>query len=74
MPGKHVPAATNTHATTEELFIAVFFYAVGVVSDIHYVDKGKQARGSRVEAGSNSSTVALRVVGGEEKGTQCLGI
>jgi hypothetical protein len=27
-----------------------------------------------VEAGSNTSTVALRVVGGDEKGTQCLGI
>jgi hypothetical protein len=27
----------------------------------------------RVEAGSNTSTVALRVVGGDEKGTQCLG-
>jgi hypothetical protein len=27
---------------------------------------------SRVEAGSNTSTVALRVVGGSEKGTQCL--
>jgi hypothetical protein len=26
-----------------------------------------------VEAGSNTSTVALRVVGGDEKGTQCLG-
>jgi hypothetical protein len=26
----------------------------------------------RVEAGSNTSTVALRVVGGDEKGTQCL--
>jgi hypothetical protein len=26
-----------------------------------------------VEAGSNTSTVALRVVGGNEKGTQCLG-
>jgi hypothetical protein len=25
-----------------------------------------------VEAGSNNSTVALRVVGGDEKGTQCL--
>jgi hypothetical protein len=29
---------------------------------------------TRVEAGSNTSTVALRVVGGEEKGTQCLGV
>jgi hypothetical protein len=27
----------------------------------------------RMESGSNTSTVALRVVGGEEKGTQCLG-
>jgi hypothetical protein len=26
----------------------------------------------RVEAGSNTSSVALRVVGGDEKGTQCL--
>jgi hypothetical protein len=25
-----------------------------------------------VEAGSNNSTVALRVVGGDENGTQCL--
>jgi hypothetical protein len=28
----------------------------------------------RVDAGSNNSTVALRVVGGDEKGTQCLGV
>jgi hypothetical protein len=28
---------------------------------------------SRVEAGPNTSTVALRVVGGDENGTQCLG-
>jgi hypothetical protein len=27
----------------------------------------------RVEAGSNTSTVALRVVGGDETGMQCLG-
>jgi hypothetical protein len=27
----------------------------------------------RVEAGSNTSTVALRVVRGDEKGTQCRG-
>jgi hypothetical protein len=32
------------------------------------------ARGytSSVEAGSNTSAVAMRVVGGDEKGTQCL--
>jgi hypothetical protein len=29
---------------------------------------------ARVEASSNSSTVALRVVGGDEKGMQCLGV
>jgi hypothetical protein len=28
----------------------------------------------RVKAGSNTSTVALRVVGGDEKETQCLGV
>jgi hypothetical protein len=28
---------------------------------------------SSVEAGSNSSTVALREVGGDKKGTPCLG-
>jgi hypothetical protein len=27
-----------------------------------------------VEARSNTSTVSLRVVGGDEKGTQCLGV
>jgi hypothetical protein len=27
-----------------------------------------------VEASSNTSTVALLVVGGDEKGTQCLGV
>jgi hypothetical protein len=27
-----------------------------------------------VEAGSNTTTVALRVVGGNETGTQCLGV
>jgi hypothetical protein len=29
---------------------------------------------ARVKAGSSTSTVALRVVGGDEKGAQCLGI
>jgi hypothetical protein len=28
----------------------------------------------RVEAGSNTFTIALRVVGGDEKETQCLGV
>jgi hypothetical protein len=29
---------------------------------------------ARVEAGTNTSTVALRVVGGDEKGDLCLGV
>jgi ribosomal protein S9 len=29
---------------------------------------------SLVEAGSNTSIVVLRVVGGDEKGTECLGL
>jgi hypothetical protein len=29
-------------------------------------------RSAPLEVGSNNSTVALRVVGGDEKGTQCL--
>jgi hypothetical protein len=29
---------------------------------------------SRVEAGSNTSTVVLRLVGGDKTGTQCLGV
>jgi hypothetical protein len=31
-----------------------------------------RSRVCRVEAGPNTSTVALRVVGGDEMGTQCL--
>jgi hypothetical protein len=37
-------------------------------------DSLKQMEKSRVEAGSKTSTVALRVVGGDEKGTQYLGV
>jgi hypothetical protein len=34
---------------------------------------GRNMTLTSMEAGSNTSTVALRVVGGDEKGTQCLG-
>jgi hypothetical protein len=33
-----------------------------------------RAEAARVEAGSNASTVALRVVGGEVKGIHCPGV
>jgi hypothetical protein len=36
--------------------------------------KLEETSSSLVEAGWNISTVALRVVGGDEKGTQCLGM
>jgi hypothetical protein len=52
--GKHVFAATDTQATTEEL--------LGTMFCIQSVQSG-------VEAGSNNSTVALRVVGGKVKGS-----
>jgi hypothetical protein len=45
------------------------FYAVRPVA----IQRGPSGV-SRVEEGSNTSTVALRVVGGAEKGTQCLGV
>jgi hypothetical protein len=35
----------------------------------HAIDSSKQFRINRVEAGSNTSTVTLRVVGGDEKGS-----
>jgi hypothetical protein len=39
----------------------------------YQIVKEKQAK-HRVEAGSNTSNMALRVVGGNEKRTQCLGV
>jgi hypothetical protein len=44
--------------------------------DIIYIEESKYEyfEGSPVEVGSNTSTITLRVVGGDEKGTQCLGV
>jgi hypothetical protein len=39
----------------------------------YYLNKLRFVYIARVEAGTNTSIVALRVVGGDEKGTQCLG-
>jgi hypothetical protein len=69
--GKHVPAATNTR-NSRKIVGLVIFYTVRVLS--------KESVWvclcipSHVEPGLNTSTVALRVVGEDEKGTQCLGI
>jgi hypothetical protein len=70
--GKNVTAATNTNVRIEELLERRFLcgpcrikgkYAIGIKRFKRYfVSK------TRVEAGSNTSTVTLRVVGGDEKG------
>jgi hypothetical protein len=57
--GKHISAELNQHAKIEE---AVFFC-------------GSTLKLYNEEDGSNtSSTTALRVVGADENGTQCLGV
>jgi hypothetical protein len=42
----------------------------------HVINYGYNLRlyNPRVQTGSNTSTVSLRVVGGDDKGTQCLGV
>jgi hypothetical protein len=45
--------------------------AVFPVRSVPRLYKGSE---NRVEARSNASTLILRIVGGDEKGTQCLGI
>jgi hypothetical protein len=49
----------DTHATIEELLVAVF----SILSDTKLYSES-----SRMEAGSITSTVALRVIGDDEKG------
>jgi hypothetical protein len=62
--GKHVSATTNGHATVEK--------SLETVSSTRSVPRLYNE--DQVDAGSNTSTVALRVVGGVEKGTQGLGV
>jgi hypothetical protein len=66
---KHVPMAKDTNATIEELLRIVF--PMRTVPRCCNRDGLKQCvrRQARVEEGSNASTVALQVVGGEEKGS-----
>jgi hypothetical protein len=71
--GKHVPAATNTH-TAKELVFETMFSTRSVQRSYKEENWGDPVRDSRVEVGSNISTVALRVVGGDENGSQCLGL
>jgi hypothetical protein len=59
---KRVPTATSSRATKEKLLETVFSTQSVLRNYI-----------TRTPAGSNNSTVALRDVGGDEKGNQCLG-
>jgi hypothetical protein len=59
--------ATDTQITTDEEFVCVFcLWSAPGHKRTHNLFAVSQ---SRVEAGSNTSTVALRVVGGDEKGS-----
>jgi hypothetical protein len=61
--GKHVPAATDTNTTIEEMF------CMWSVLRCYKQGTSLAFKLTRVEAGSNTSTMTLRVVGGEEKGS-----
>jgi hypothetical protein len=68
--GKQVPAATNT--CNNRIVGCAVFHVVRVMSKESR--RLVRPRTFCVEVGSNTYSVALRVVGGEEKGTQCLGV
>jgi hypothetical protein len=71
----HIQTHKESRLTTEELLEVAF----SLQSNPKFYKEDKSLLGTKihescVEAGSNTSTVALRVVGGSEKGTQCLGV
>jgi hypothetical protein len=65
--GKHVPAETDTQASIEILLETVF--STRSVQMGYITRTPAWLAVTRVEAGSNTSTVTLRVVGGDEKGS-----
>jgi hypothetical protein len=71
---KHLSAATNKQEIIEEYLEAAF--SMRSVLMLYNEDTSRVRSGwtPSVQTGSNSSTVALRVVGGDEMGTQCLGV
>jgi hypothetical protein len=64
---KQISVEMNTYAIAEELLEAVF----SIQSTLKLDTEGQWAH---MEVSLNTSTVALRVVGGNEKGIQCLGV
>jgi hypothetical protein len=67
--GKHISASKNLDTTIEELCFLCGPWR-GVTNETTF--KAYSESVARVEAGSNTSTVALRVVGGDEKRIQWL--
>jgi hypothetical protein len=57
----------NTYATIELLLVTGWFYVVR--AEILWAKGKTSCRHPRVEAGPNTSTVTLRVVGGDENGS-----
>jgi hypothetical protein len=66
---KHVHTATTPDATMEELLEAVFCAVLAKVLSLISETSLEFTSHSRVEAGSNASTVTLGVVRGDEKGS-----
>jgi hypothetical protein len=64
---EHVSPETRDHGITEETF------SVRYVPGLYNENKAKGLKLARVEPGSNTSIVDLRVVGGDEKGTSAWG-
>jgi hypothetical protein len=62
----------NTHATIQ-LLLETVFSTRSLQRGYKEDDWGDRVK-TRMEEGSNTPTVVLRVVGGDEKGTQCFGV
>jgi hypothetical protein len=62
--GKHMSAVVNQHPTIGKAVISMEATPRLYNEDLRLLELD-----TRVEAGSNTSTVALRVVGGDEKGS-----
>jgi hypothetical protein len=70
---KHMSATTNKHATIDKPLEKMF--SVKSVPRLYSEDSREvEVEDDHVETESNTSTVALWVVGGDEKGTQYLGV
>jgi hypothetical protein len=67
--GKHVSLATDSQAATKEMLETVFSmrFVASLCKEAVENVKSNRIRVFRMEAGSNTSTLALRAIGGAEK-------